>query len=525
MAPTPEEELVAFLSRPESFPEKPAKVEVRQTHISIVAIASPNVYKIKKSLDLGFLDFSTLEKRRHFCAEEVRLNRRLTRNVYLGIVPIARLNGSLHFGAEGEIVEYAVKMLELSRPGFLHEQIARGTATVHDVECVALKLCSFYRAQKSSDTIAEWGRVAKLRLSTDENFTQTERFVGSLLSRPAFVAIRFFTDQFYQRHADLFERRRKGGHILDCHGDLRGEHVHLSGEEVNVFDCVEFNERFRFIDVANDVAFLAMDLEVLGRPDLAAAFLRQIAGLLRDPELLSLTTFYKCYRAYVRAKVAAIKSTELEVPAADREGSLERARQLFRHALAHTVAGSGPLVIAVMGRAASGKSTTARGAGDALGWPVFSSDRVRKELAGVPLRFRPDAARRAELYGESMTHRTYVSLLERAIASARQKGGAILDATFGRRARRELLREKLATAAIPCRLVEITASDEEIAARLGERGGSQKEVSDARLEDFEMLRANYEPPHPDETHVQIASQPDVETTVTQLLEALADIDQ
>ena len=176
-----QEDLLAFLSRPESFPEKPANVEIRQTHISIVAIASPNVYKIKKPLDLGFLDFSTLERRRHFCVEEVRLNRRLTQDVYLGIVPIARRDGSLHFGAEGEIVEYAVRMRELSRAGFLHERLALGAATMRDLERVAARLCDFYQAQKSSETIAESGRVAKLRVSTDENFTQTERFVGSLL--------------------------------------------------------------------------------------------------------------------------------------------------------------------------------------------------------------------------------------------------------------------------------------------------------------------------------------------------------
>ena len=140
-------DLLAFLSRPESFPEKPANVEIRQTHISIVAIASPNVYKIKKPLDLGFLNFSTLEKRRHFCVEEVRLNRRLTQGVYLGIVPIARRSGSLHFGAEGEIVEYAVRMRELSRAGFLHERLALGAATMRDLERVAARLCDFYQAR------------------------------------------------------------------------------------------------------------------------------------------------------------------------------------------------------------------------------------------------------------------------------------------------------------------------------------------------------------------------------------------
>ena len=518
----PQEELLAFLSRPESFPGKPANVEIRQTHISIVVIASPNVYKIKKPLDLGFLDFSTLEKRRHFCVEEVRLNRRLTQDVYLGIVPIARRDGLLHFGAEGEIVEYAVRMRELSRAGFLHERLALGAATMRDLERVAARLRDFYQAQKSSETVAEWGRVAKLRVSTDENFTQTERFVGSLLGRPAFDALRFFTNQVYERHASLFERRRKEGRILDCHGDLRCEHVHLADDEVNIFDCIEFNERLRFIDVANDVAFLAMDLDFLGRPDLGAAFLHRIANLLNDPELLSLTNFYKCYRAYVRGKVAAIKSAEPEVPAADRARSRERAAQLFRRALGYAVAGSEPIVIVVMGRVASGKSTVARLAGEALGWPVFSSDRTRKELAGVGSQVRSDVATRAQLYREFMTRHTYKVLLQRGIESARDKGGAILDATFARRAQRDLLREALAVARIRCRMVEIIASDEEIIARLRRREASWTEVSDARLEDFEMLRARREPLDSDEAHSENASHSAAEATLADLLKATVD---
>ena len=515
-------DLLAFLSRPESFPEKPAKVEIRQTHISIVAIASPNVYKIKKPLDLGFLDFSTLEKRRHFCAEEVRLNRRLTHDVYLGVVPIARRDGSLHFGGEGEIVEYSVRMRELSHAGFLHERLARGVTTRRDLERVAARLRDFYQAQKSSETIAEWGRVAKLRLSTDENFTQTERFVGSLLGRPAFAALRFFTEQVYERHASLFEQRRKGGRILDCHGDLRCEHVHLAGDEINIFDCIEFNERLRFIDVANDVAFLAMDLDVLGRPDLGAALLHHISNLMNDAELLSLTNFYKCYRAYVRGKVAAIKSAEPEIPAAERGRSRERASQLFRRALGYAVAASDPIVIVVMGRVASGKSTVARLAGEALGWPVFSSDLVRKELAGVAPEVRGDAAARAQLYCESMTRQTYDTLLQRGIESARDKGGAILDAAFARRVQRDLLREALAAAEICYRLVEIIASDEEIIARLRRRAASRAEASDARLEDFEMLRARNEPLDPDEAHSEIASQSDAEATLADFLKAIVD---
>ena len=221
-----QEDLLAFLSRPESFPEKPAKVEIRQTHIrSSRSLRLTFIRSRNRSISASWI--FDARKTPAFLAEEVRLNRRLTQDVYLGVVPIARREGALRFGAEGEIVEYAVRIRELSRAGFLHERLAIGAATRRNLERVATKLCAFYRTQKSSETITEWGCVAKLRVSTDENFAQTQRFVGSLLGRPAFAALRFFTEQVYERHANLFERRREEGRILDCHGDLRCEHVHL----------------------------------------------------------------------------------------------------------------------------------------------------------------------------------------------------------------------------------------------------------------------------------------------------------
>lgn len=515
-----QDELLAFLSRARSFPEKPAVVEIRQTHISVVAIAPPHVYKVKKPLDLGFLDFSSLEKRRHFCEEEVRLNRRLCRDIYLGVVPISRRDGSLHFGEAGEVIEYAVKMRKLPQEGFFDQRLARGTVSGADLDRLVAKLSAFYRAQQPSEAIAEWGRIPKLQLSTDENFAQTGQFVGTHLSRPAFETIQHFTTRFYQRRASLFELRRTGGHILDCHGDLRCEHIHFSGEEVNIFDCIEFNERFRCIDVANDLAFLAMDFDFLGRPDLAASFLDRMAAVLRDPDLLALTDFYKCYRAYVRGKVFSIKSVEPEVSAAERQHSGDLAARLFRLALAYATAGSEPLVLVVMGRVGTGKSTVARFLGDALGWPVFSSDSTRKRLAGVEPHIRGDAAARAELYRAATTQRTYEALIAGALERARAHGSAILDATFGKREQRETLRQMLAAAGVCHRFVEITASDEEIVARLRRRDESETEVSDARLEDFELLTANYEHLDAGEEHSSVESRANLEATAIELLKTL-----
>jgi uncharacterized protein len=516
------DELQEFLRSPTSYPDKPVKVEIRQTHISIVAMTPALVYKVKKPLDLGFLDFSTLEKRREACEAEVRLNRRLCRDVYLGVVPISRKDGRLGFGEEGELVDYAVKMRRLPEQGFLEQRLARDSVTSTDLDRVADKLSTFYRSQQSFTEIAEWGNVAKLRISTDENFSQTERFVGTLISRPGIEAIRCFTDLFYDRQADLFGRREREGRILDCHGDLRCQHIHFSNGEINIFDCIEFNERLRYLDVANDVAFLAMDLDFHKRRALATLFTRRMAEALDDPGLLALVDFYKCYRAYVRGKVSSIKSLEHEVPAAERETSRQKAEKFFQLALSYAIAGSRPMVLAVTGRVGTGKSSLANMIGQALGAEVFSSDRTRKELAGIEPQVRADAAIRANLYSEAMTERTYETTIGRAIEAARVHGSAILDATFGKSRQRELLGERLAAAGIPQRFIELEASDDEITERLTHREQSETEVSDARLQDFEMLSAAYDRPNvrEDGTGVVIKSSAGVEATATDTLKAL-----
>jgi aminoglycoside phosphotransferase family enzyme/predicted kinase len=518
------ETLVAFLSDPASYPHGPDHVELLQTHISYVALAPPLVYKVKKPVALGFLDFSTLARRRHFCEEEVRLNRRLCAQIYRRVVPITLHNGQLVWGGSGEPVEVAVEMDQLDAEGFLDARIERGFATPNDLDRVAEKLAAFYQSQTPAPETAVWGRPARLRISTDENFAQTERFAGDLLSRPAFEALRAATDQFLDGQARLLHRRRAEGRVVDGHGDLRAEHVHFSdaeedGDGVCIFDCIEFNERFRYIDLANDVAFLTMDLDALGRPDLARHFATRMAARLDDPDLLTVLDFYKGYRAYVRGKVEAMRSTEAEVPPSERAASRDRARRDFQLALRYAVAGSTPLVVAVMGDVGTGKSTQARALGEALGWEVVSSDRVRKEAAGAPLFERGSKAERAALYAPERTEATYAVLRERALRAAREGRGIVLDATFGARRQRDALREALRAAGIGHRFIELSAPEEVVRRRLAARETADDVASDARLEDLAMLMACYQTPDAleDAEHVIVETDDDPEETTRAIL--------
>ena len=489
-----QEQLLPFLRHPSSYPHHLRSVQVVQTHCSFVFLVERFVYKVKKAVNFGFLDFSTLEKRKHFCEREVTLTRRLSPDVYLGVVAISKIGESYTFGEGDKVVEYAVKMRKLPEQNFLDKLLERDAVTLRDVDRIAAVLKTFYQAQHPTKEIEAWGRVDRLRVSTDENFRQTERLIGATLSRAAYETIRFYTDEFYKRRGTLFKERMDEGWIRDCHGDLHAEHIHLTERAVRIYDCIEFNDRLRYVDVASDAAFLAMDLDYEGRSELGKHFTEKISEGLSDPTMHQLIDFYKCYRAYVRGKVESMHSVAHAAPEGEREASAERARKYFRLALKYAIAGSEPMVLVVMGRIASGKSTLSAAISKELGWEVLSSDRVRKEMAGLPVYERSDESARPSLYSPRMTEKTYDALFKGAIERSRRGENVILDATFGKRSQREELKARLSSNAIRHLIIEIQSSDTRIKEGLKNRETKQDEVSDARIEDFNMLNALYEPP-------------------------------
>jgi aminoglycoside phosphotransferase family enzyme/predicted kinase len=478
-------------------------VRAIQTHISWVFVASPFVFKVKKPVNLGFLDFSTLEKRHYFCQREVELNWRLCPEIYLGAVPIYETDSSFSFKPQGKIVEYAVQMKELPHGWFLNELLEKNLIGEKEINRVISTLDRFYQAETPTAEIEQWGKPEKLKISTDENFTQVEPFIGKTISPAAFEAIRHYTNQFYELNENLFRQRIQQHRILDCHGDLHLDHVHLTPDATTIFDCIEFNDRFRFIDIANDLAFLAMDFDFEDRSDLGNLLLRNAARESGDAGMLGIANFYKCYRAFVRGKVESIQATEKETTNPQEHG--KQAARYFRLALGYAVAGSEPLILVVMGRVGTGKSTIAKRLAGELDWPVFSSDEIRKTLAGVLLTQRSPPELRNKIYLPQMTRRTYRKLIKDGLAAIgcsrgrrprpfQSHNGVILDATFSTRALRTLLRDECRKANMPFQFVELEVDPNEIKERLKARDEKTAETSDARLEDFQKLNAAYEAP-------------------------------
>ncbi len=487
--------LVRFLKDSKSYPHKPESVELIQTHISYIAIAGPYVYKIKKPVDLGFLNFTTLKQRHHFCQREIVLNNRLSNDIYESVAAISKHKDGLAVENNSDIIEYAVKMKRLSPEGFLNKRIERDNVQQQDLDRLIDHLSHFYLEQRSSPEVARCGYINIIKAFIEENFEQTKQFVNDLIPDYAYRAIQEYNKQFFCRYSALLNRRRTDGYILDCHGDLRLEHIHLTEKNVNIFDCIEFNDKLRYIDVASEIAFLAMDLDFHGRCDLSKYFTDKMSDSLDDPDLLNLIDFYKCYRAYVRAKVHSMKSVEPEVPQDQKDKSRNHAVRLYRLPMKYAVGGSEPMVIIIMGRIGTGKSTIAAKLSESLGWDIFSSDIIRKQLASIPLTKHPDKKVREKIYCDTMTQNTYNEILRKALENAERGISSLVDATYGSKKRRIKLIDALMKKNIRFFFVELKAEDKLIKERLKEREDQPAMTSDARLKDFGKLSAGYHSPN------------------------------
>jgi len=336
--------VVQALLNPQIYPESAPAVEMVQTQMSFVFLAGDYVYKIKKPVNLGYLDYTTLSQRHFYCQREVELNQRLCPDTYLGLVPITRNRGDILLDGGGRVIEYAVKMRYLPQDRMMNVLLVKKQVSAAMVAQVAQKLAAFHQQAATDATISAFGELDAIRVNTEENFSQTLPYIGNTISEAQYRHIKDYTNSFIANNAPLFARRVAEGKIRDCHGDLHAAHICFTpsinslsrssvqagqADDICIYDCIEFNDRFRYCDVASEIAFLAMDLDHYGRLDLSRSFVEAYVSSSRDKELLQLLSFYKCYRAYVRGKVEGFKLDDPHISDEEKIKILAVARSYF----------------------------------------------------------------------------------------------------------------------------------------------------------------------------------------------------
>ena len=321
-------EVVQALLHPKAYPDTWQRVEMVQTQMSFVFLTDDYVYKVKKPVNLGYLDYTTLEKRHFYCQREVELNQRLCPDAYLGVVPITRNRGDVFIEGQGEVIEYAVKMRHLPQEAMMNVLLANNQVSVAMVTSVAQRLVEFHQKAETNASIGAFGDLDTISRNTEENFSQTEKYIGNTISQEKYRHIKDYTKSFIENNAPLFRKRIADGRIRDCHGDLHAAHVCFTNG-ICIYDCIEFNDRFRYCDVASEIAFLAMDLDHYGRDDLSRSFVDAYVAFSQDKELPQLLNFYKCYFACVRGKVESFKLDDPHISGEEKAKALAAARSYF----------------------------------------------------------------------------------------------------------------------------------------------------------------------------------------------------
>lgn len=502
-------ELFAALSQPAAYPFPIDRVDVRQTHISVVFLVGAKVFKLKKPVRLPFLDFSTLELRKHDCDEEVRLNRRLAPDVYLGVVPVRATAEGLKVGEHlsGPTVDWVVEMARLPDEAMYLSRMERDVLTVAQVEKLASRVADFHwQARQANitdssrvDKILEYGHFDKIAASIRDNIAFAESQVGGIVSAAVCSRLREATENALARFEPLLQRRVTERMICDLHGDLHLDHVYLFEDrqppsDLVIVDCIEFNEAFRFIDVVADIAFCSMDFKFRGRRDLAKVFADAYFAASNDETGRELLPLYTAYRAAVRGKVDGILAAEPEVPPEQRDAAATRSRGYWLLALGELeTIERRPVLVLSSGLPGTGKSTVARGFAEADGFHWIRSDAVRKELAqqsSTANATDSTAGFKAGIYSAEWTERTYHECLSRASTALQGGERVVVDATFHDNRRRMQFVDAAVRLGIPVIWLVCEAEPATAKSRLEAR---RNDVSDADWRIYQQIASAWQP--------------------------------
>ncbi len=462
---------------PTCYDHAVSQLRLIETHISWVVLTGEIAYKIKKPVDLGFLDFSTLPLRKQACENEIRLNRRLAAEYYLGVVPIAGDAEYPKFNGAGAVVEYAVKMKQFASKATLDQFAARGELRLAQIDAVASRLARFHSVECCiAPDESPWGRPDLIGKSVTENFMVLEDCLENSDQRQQLVALRKWSELEHKRLTAFMRHRKRDGMIRECHGDLHLGNLAWVDDAPLIFDCIEFNDALRWIDVISEVAFLFMDLLHRNLPGHAMHMLNAWLERSGDYEGVALLRYYAVYRAMVRAKVAALRLKQIDI--SEQSTAELKSCLLLAEQLTQTM----PTQLWIMhGLSGSGKTTISQKMLEHFGMIRIRSDVERKRLAGVAPTTRAGADTNAGIYSKEASRRTYRHLAQLAERLLISGWPVIVDAAFLQRGQREQFLETANRCGCPFKILDINAEIELLRKRVSDRCKQGSDASDADI--------------------------------------------
>ncbi|WP_122574634.1 bifunctional aminoglycoside phosphotransferase/ATP-binding protein [Pseudomonas viridiflava] len=505
--------LIAALQNPALFPHPVEDFQVIETHISWVLLTGPYAYKIKKPANFGFLDFTTLSSREHFCKEELRLNQRMTDDLYLEVLPITGSVEAPQLGGSGEVIEYALKMRQFSQANLLSTLQANGELTAGHIDELAIQIAGVHEQAPRVMADTDLGSPDSVMAPVLQNFEQIRPLISEKSDLTQLDALQAWAESSFERLKPLMTQRKAEGFIRECHGDIHLGNATVIDGKVVLFDCIEFNEPFRKTDVYADIGFLAMDLEDRGLKSLSRRLISLYLEKTGDYDGLELLNFYKAYRAMVRAKVALF-SQPADADGVQRAATLRQYRNYANLAESYSAIPSCFMVV-THGVSAVGKSHVAMRLVESLGAIRLRSDVERKRM------FSDEST---ALYGDQASSATYNRLHELAGTALRAGFAVVIDATYLKHGQRIAAAKVAETTGVPFLILDCEAPDAVIEGWLAQRQAQNADPSDATMDVIKAQQASREPLTEEEIvyskHVATNQSSDLDGLIDQLRQRL-----
>ncbi len=493
-APTPPHSdiFLQALQNPALYDHDVQQFELIETHISWVLLTGPYAYKIKKPVNLGFLDFSTLEQRRIYCEEELRLNRRLAPTFYLALITITGSAETPSLNGSGEPLEYAVKMKQFSQEALLSQRIQNNLLASSHIDNLAGSLATFHTQSAIAESSSEFGTPELVRHIVLDNFQHLPTETSEFVSKPQIERLKQWSRAEHTRCVQHFEKRKAGGFIRECHGDLHLGNIALVNEKIVIFDCIEFSERFRWIDVMSEIAFVVMDLIDRGAPSLGWRLLNGYVEQTGDYEGLHLLPYYMTYRAMVRAKVTDIRLLQAGPEDSEHANLANELTKYLALATSFTKLPH-PVLIITHGLSGSGKTTVSQALLESLGAIRIRSDIERKRLLGLSQMERTATKKISLVYSNDATETTYAHLNALARHILQSGFSVIVDATFLKQSYRAPFVTLAQELGIPFLILDIHASEATLRSRVESRHRQGHDASEADISVLEQQLSQDEP--------------------------------